>query len=242
MQEELRLASEIQLGLLPKEAPVVPGYDIAGASVPAEAVGGDYFDFAPLEGARLAICLGDASGKGLSAALLMASLQTAIRAQTLLDLPPGRSLANANTLLSRSTDPHRFATCFLAALDPDQHRVVYSSAGHDPPLLLRNNGEAERLETAGLVLGFMDDVEYETAHVQMGPSDTLAVYSDGVTDATNEADEPFGEDRLRRTLRAGATESAEQTIRSVFRAVRDHCGSSAQQDDTTLVVVKRKET
>jgi sigma-B regulation protein RsbU (phosphoserine phosphatase) len=137
MQEELRLASEIQLGLLPNEAPVVPGYD-----------------FTPLDRGRLAICLGDVSGKGLSAALLMASLQTAIRAQILLDLPPGQCLANSNTLLARSTDPHRFATCFFAVLDPHQHRVLYSSAGHDPPLLLSSAGRAERLETAGLVLGF----------------------------------------------------------------------------------------
>lgn len=240
MQEELRLASEIQLGLLPKEAPVAPGYDIAGASVPAEAVGGDYFDFAPLDGGRLAICLGDASGKGLSAALLMASLRMAIRAQTLLDLPPGRCLANSNTLLSQSTDPHRFATCFFAVLDHHQHQVLYSSAGHEPPLLLRGAGAAERLEAGGLVLGFMEDVEYETAEVQMEPADILVIYSDGVTDATNGADEPFGEDRLRGTLQADPHASAEDAMRNVFRAVREHGGSSAQPDDMTLVLVKRK--
>jgi sigma-B regulation protein RsbU (phosphoserine phosphatase) len=240
MQEELRLASEIQLGLLPNEAPVVPGYDIAGASVPAEAVGGDYFDFTPLDRGRLAICLGDVSGKGLSAALLMASLQTAIRAQILLDLPPGQCLANSNTLLARSTDPHRFATCFFAVLDPHQHRVLYSSAGHDPPLLLSSAGRAERLETAGLVLGFMEGVEYETADVRMEPGDTLVVYSDGVTEATNDADRQFGEHRLQQTLRIDPRESAEDAVRRVFREVRDHGGSSTQPDDMTLVVVKRK--
>ncbi len=239
VQEEIRLASEIQLRLLPKEAPLVPGYDIAGASLPAEMVGGDYFDFLPFDDGRLALCLGDVSGKGLAAAILMANLQAAVRAQTLLDLPPGLSMTNANTLLSRSTDPDKFATCFFAALDPQQHEVRYSNAGHDPPLLLSASGRIDRLCTGGLVLGFAEEATYESECVSIEPNGALVIYSDGVTDCVDSQDRPFGEEGLREILLASIGEPAEQIIDRVLQSVREFSDFGAQPDDMTLIVVKR---
>jgi sigma-B regulation protein RsbU (phosphoserine phosphatase) len=239
VQEEIRLASEIQLRLLPKEAPVVAGYDIAGASLPADMVGGDYFDFLSFADGRLGLCLGDVSGKGLSAAILMANLQAAIRAQTLLDLPLGRSMANANTLLSRSTDPDKFATCFLAALDPQRHEIRYSNAGHDPPLLLSEGGQVDTLCTGGLVLGFAEQADYDSECVAIEPNGALVIYSDGITEAADAEDRQFGEEGLREILLASIGEPAEEVIRRTFQSVKEHSGSDAQPDDMTLVVVKR---
>lgn len=240
MREEFRLASEIQLGLLPKEAPVLPGYDIAGASSPAEAVGGDYFDFMRVRTGGLALCLADVSGKGLSAALLMANLQATIRAQTLARLAPKKCLEYSNALLCQSTDTHKFATCFYGVLDTGCHTIHYANAGHDPPFVVPDGAPPARLDTGGLVLGFLEDLTYEESSVIMNPGDALVIYSDGVTDAVNHDDEPFGEERLRRLLDERRDETAERTVESIFDAVRSHAGDCDQADDITVVMVRRE--
>ena len=239
MREELRLASEIQLRLLPKTAPVVTGYDIAGVSIPAEVVGGDYFDFIPVDDRKLAVCVGDVSGKGLSAALLMANLQATVRAQTLLRVPPAQCLGHSNTLLSRSIDPNKFVTCFYALLDAGSNEVRYSNAGHEPPLLLSEGGRTARLGTGGMVLGFLETVEYEEATVRMEPGDLLAVYSDGLSDAVNDMDEPFGEARLVAALASLKDQQAARTLESILDTVRRHVGAHSTQDDMTLVILRR---
>jgi sigma-B regulation protein RsbU (phosphoserine phosphatase) len=242
MQEELRLASEIQLGLLPKSAPLLPGYDVAGGSIPAEAVGGDYFDFIRIDEDRWAICVGDVTGKGLSAALLMANLQATIRAQALLGLPPCRCLENANALLAQSTEPHKFATCFYALLDTRSHEIRYSSAGHDPPLLLSDGKATACVEAGGLVLGFLESVEYDEAVVRMRPGDALVVYSDGITETVNERDEPFGVERLGWVLRDNLEEPAQALLQRIVDATVEHSGRRGRQDDMTLIVIKRDRT
>jgi sigma-B regulation protein RsbU (phosphoserine phosphatase) len=203
-------------------------------------VGGDYFDFLPFDDGRLAVCLGDVSGKGLSAAILMASLQAAVRAQTLLDLPPGRCMANANTLLSRSTDLDKFATCFFAVLDPEQHEVRYSNAGHDPPLLLSADGRRETLCTGGLVLGFSEEAGYDAERVLIEPGGLLVIYSDGITDSADAEDRPLGEQGLEEVLMESVGEPASEIIRRIFQRAKEHSGQGAQPDDMTLVVVKRE--
>lgn len=243
VEDEIRLASEIQTGLLPKSPPCVPGYEIAGASFPAEVVGGDYFDFiSGTHGGAVAICLGDVSGKGLSAALLMANLQATIRGQALLNLPPGECVTHANALLARSTDPEKFATFFYGVLDPQEHVLAYSNAGHDPPLLVSRQKGVSRLETGGLVLGFLDQSAYEEASVPIAPGDLLVAYSDGVTEATNGRDEPFGSERLLGLLEDGLEKPVDEVIASVVAAVREHAGDAPQSDDITIVAVKREGT
>jgi sigma-B regulation protein RsbU (phosphoserine phosphatase) len=243
VEDEIRLASEIQMGLLPEVPPSVPGYEIASASFPAEVVGGDYFDFIiGTDGDAVAICLGDVSGKGLSAALLMANLQATIRGQALLDLPPRECVANANELLARSTDPEKFATFFYGVLDPQGHVLAYSNAGHDPPLLVSRQKGVSQLETGGLVLGFLDHFTYEEASVSIAPGDLLVAYSDGVTEATNGRDEPFGSERFLELLRVGLDRPVDELIGSIVAAVRQHAGDAPQSDDITIVAVKREGT
>ncbi len=240
LQDELALASKIQLELLPKAMPVVPGYDIAGSATPAEAIGGDYFDFIGIDDGRLAICIADISGKGLSAALLMANLQATTRAQALLRLPPGECLEHSNTLLSRSTELHKFATCFYAVLEAEGNEVRYSNAGQDPPLLFTTNGGIKRLEAGGLVLGFLEHVEYQEEVVRLDPGDILVMYSDGITDAEDEQGHPFGEQRLCDVVQAHLAEPADQAVESILHAVHAHAGDHGQPDDMTVVVVRRE--
>jgi len=242
MREEVRLASEIQLGLLPKTPPRIPGYDIAGISLPAQVVGGDYFDFIAMDGKTVAICLGDVSGKGLPAALLMANLQATIRGQTFLKPSPGECLERANRLLFESTDPEKFATLFYGILDAERHSFRYSNAGHERPFLLSDGKEALRLESGGTVLSFIEEAPFEEAELPMTPGDTLVVFSDGVTEAMNEQDEQYGEERLLSLLGGNRNMRSEELINLIVTDVREFAGAREQSDDLTVVVIKRERT
>jgi serine phosphatase RsbU (regulator of sigma subunit) len=240
MQEEVRLAFEIQLGLLPKASPKLPGYDIAGVSIPAQVVGGDYFDFIPVHQSKLAISLGDVSGKGLPAALLMANLQATIRAQTLLRLSPKECLERSNTLMFQSTDSHKFATLFYGVLDAEKHELCYSNAGHEWPFLFRASGEPERLDVGGIVLSCMEDFLYEEASVPLNPGDLLVIFSDGVTEAVNESREEFGERGLTGIIKGSLSDSSRDLVAKIVAAVTQHASNQPQMDDITLVVIRRE--
>lgn len=240
VQEELSLAREIQGNLLPKEAPRPPGYDIAGKSVPAKEVGGDYFDFLLLDRPRLGFCLGDVSGKGLPAALLMANLQAAIRGQALAATSPVSCLEKVNTLLFRSTSPEKFATLFFGCLDTEAHHIHYCNAGHNYPLLLRTGGGTQRLSAGGLALGCLESFPFEESRAELAPGDRLIVFSDGVSEAVNADDEEFGEERIAEVAAADPGATAAELIEKILREVGRHAAGRAQHDDMTLVVVKRE--
>ncbi|MDZ7291173.1 MAG: SpoIIE family protein phosphatase [candidate division KSB1 bacterium] len=245
IQEELKLAAKIQLDLLPKTAPQISGYEIAGKSLPAQSVGGDYFDFIPIDEYQLALCLGDVSGKGLPASLLMANLQATIRGQTLMCVSPGECMRRANILLYESTDIEKFATAFYAILDTrpqgpsSQHQLSYSNAGHNPPLLFPENQSPRRLETGGIMLGIMRDSVFEDEVIPFSPGDLLVIYSDGVTEAVNADDEEFGDKRLITVVRDHWGSSAEELIEKIVQAVKLYAGQTPQADDITLVVMRR---
>ncbi len=239
MQEEVRLAAVIQIELLPREAPSIPSYDIAGTSIPAQQVGGDYFDFIPVEDNTLAICLGDVSGKGLGASLLMANLQATLRSQTLINNAPSESIHRSNQLLYRSTDPEKFATLFYGILDFTNHSLTYSNAGHENPFLLRLDDSSDRLETGGTVLGVVEDFSYDQETVKLNPGDVLVVFSDGITEAFDTNDNQFGEKQLAEVIVAHRQEPAESITNHIVDAVRRHAGAAPQADDLTLVVIKR---
>ncbi len=244
MREELRLALDIQLGLLPKSAPVVPGYDIAGRSIPAEVVGGDYFDFIHKEEGQLAFCLGDISGKGMPAAVLMANLQATIRGQTLLKCSPKECMGRSNTLLYLSTDPEKFATLFYGILDARNHRLCYCNAGHERPYMVtsggRDTGKLVRLDVGGIILGCVEQFPYEETCVPLNSGDVVVVFSDGVTEAMSETSEEYGEDRIVRLLAENPNESASGLIDKLVASVTKHSGSRSQTDDITLVVIRRE--
>jgi sigma-B regulation protein RsbU (phosphoserine phosphatase) len=239
VREELRLAFDIQIGLLPKSCPDVPGYQIAGASEPAQLVGGDYFDFIKIDDGRLAITLGDVSGKGLPAALLMSNLQATIRGMSLWGASPMECLWRSNKLMFQSTDPHKFATLFYGILDTNNHRLSYSSAGHDLPFFLSSGKNPVRLTAGGLVLSCLEDSAYEEDDVALVPGDLLVIFSDGITEARSEDDEEFGEERLGVLLSENSGLTPAELIEKITKTVKEFAGSLPQMDDMTLVIVKR---
>jgi sigma-B regulation protein RsbU (phosphoserine phosphatase) len=235
---------DIQVGLLPKSSPVVPGYDIAGRSIPAEVVGGDYFDFIHKEEGQLAFCLGDISGKGMPAAVLMANLQATIRGQTLLKCSPKECLGRSNTLLYLSTDPEKFATLFYGILDARNHRLCYCNAGHERPYMVtssgRDTGKLVRLDVGGIILGCVEQFPYEETCVPLNSGDVVVVFSDGVTEAMSETGEEYGEEKIARLMAENPNESASGLIDKLVASVTKHSGSRSQTDDITLVVIRRE--
>ena len=239
IQQELEMAREIQRNLLPQAAPEIGGYDLAAKTVPARNVGGDYYDFLPWGEDRLALCLGDVSGKGMPAAMLMANLQATIRGQTLLQPAAGECLARSNRLLYDSTDSDKFVTLVYALLDKNTHGIHYCNAGHNPPMLLSKEGEPRLLDVGGPVLGVLPSFSFEEAMVQIEPGELLLIYSDGFTEAVNRCFEEFGQERLLEATRAAWDEPAAAMIESIFAAVKRHAGDTPQHDDMTLLALRR---
>lgn len=242
VEEELakvQLAGRMQRELLPHAAPVVAGYDLAGKSIPAQTVGGDYFDFVFIDDRRLAMCLGDVSGKGLPASLLMANLQASIRSQVLAHASVPDCLRRTNTLLFRSTNAHTFVTAFYCTLDPDRHELCYSNAGHNPPLLFRAGGAVERLERGGLVLGIREDFEFQEAISRLRPQDLLVIYSDGVSEMEDAAGREFGEEGIIDVVNRERERSAAEILEAIVIATFEFGGDQLQPDDITLIVLKR---
>jgi sigma-B regulation protein RsbU (phosphoserine phosphatase) len=238
MQEEMKLAYKIQMSLLPKEPPRFAGYDVAGATIPAKAVGGDYFDFVRVNDDTLAFCLGDVSGKGMPAALLMANLQATLRSQIMTGASPKECLARANNLIYRSTDDDKFATLFYGTLDRSAHEIVYANAGHNYPLFLKAGDKPARLETGGLVLGCLENFPYAESTVSLCAGDSLLVYSDGITESINANDEEYGEERLAALFVNHRSDTAQRLIDEIVSAVKAHAIGSPQTDDMTLLVIK----
>jgi serine phosphatase RsbU (regulator of sigma subunit)/CRP-like cAMP-binding protein len=239
IREEVRLAAKIQMELLPKSVPVVKGYDLAGTSIPAQAVGGDYFDFIRLEGGRMGVCLGDVSGKGMPAALLMANVQATLRGQTLLDGDVASCVRRSNKLLFESTAPEKFVTLVYGALDPSDHSFRFTNAGHDHPCLFTRTGKTDHLEAGGIVLGVLPDYEYESGSVTFGPGDVLVIYSDGIVESMDSRQEQFGIERLTGLITANLGTSANAILSAIVDAAKAHAGAAPQYDDMTVVVVKR---
>ncbi|HTY36746.1 MAG TPA: GAF domain-containing SpoIIE family protein phosphatase [Bacteroidota bacterium] len=242
MQEELRFAARIQNELLPKSAPLIPGYEIAGTSIPAQAVGGDYYDFIPIDEHRLAFCLGDVTGKGLPASLLMANLQATLRGQTLTTSSPRTCLERSNQLLYQSTSPEKFATLFYAILDTQNHEIRYSNAGHENPYLRSGHSGVKRLKTGGIPLGMLPEFGFEEESVQLDEDSMLVIYSDGVTEAMNAAEDMFGDEGVAAVLDQHQQASPAEVISALVAAVKKHAAGYPQSDDITVVVVRRKKS
>jgi len=241
IREEVRLASKIQADLLPTAAPAIPGYDLAGVSIPARMVGGDYFDFIRMDHGRTGICLGDVSGKGMPAALLMANLQATLRGQALIGGNPASSVARSNRLLYETTSPEKFVTLVFGILDPATHTFTYTNAGHDYPLLFRNGGELSVSESGGVVLGIMPSYPYTEEEITLRPGDTLVIYSDGICEAMDAGQGQFGVEGMVAAIRPALGGSAREILDTIVEAARLHAGETPQYDDMTVVVIKRKQ-
>ena len=243
LESELQTARKIQERLLPDVMPDVPGFEIAGTSIPSQQVGGDYFDFLDMGDGRWGIAIADVSGKGIPAALLMANLQASLHAQVIQPGEVAEITNRINERLVESTDANMFATFFYGILDRRRSEFTSCNAGHNPPILLKQEGQVVRLEAGGLLLGFMADQEYAQQSVTLDPGDILVMYTDGITEAVDTALEEvaenlFEEQRLFEVMRKHQSGSAREIQAAILNAISEHTGDSPQSDDITLVVIK----
>ncbi len=239
LKEEMRLANNVQVNLLPKSNPEIQGYQIAGRSIPAKDVGGDYYDFIPMEDNHLTFCLGDISGKGIQAALLMANLQASLRGQTLMGITCKNCVSFTNNLLYNSTESNKFATLFYGILHPDENKITFCNAGHNEPVLMHKSGEVTRLKEGGLIVGILPDLSYEEKTIDFQPGNILVIFSDGITEAMNSNEEEYGEERLLNFIEKNKTLPAVELINSIIKNVKDFAGNVEQMDDMTIIVIKR---
>jgi len=268
MESELAIAHEVQALLFPADLSGLPSLEVHGVCRPARTVSGDYYDFIPLSETRMVLAVGDISGKGISAALLMATVHAFVRAyafepeRTLAsvasgagasnvavltagngdssgELCPATLMATLNYQLYRATPPEKYATMFLACYDAESRTLTYSNAGHLPPLLLGRDGDVRRLETSGTVVGLFDGMTYEKSSMEMRSGDIFVAYSDGITEPENEFGE-FGEARLIELISQNRDQSLARISEVVTTAVADWIAGGEQPDDVTLVLARAR--
>jgi sigma-B regulation protein RsbU (phosphoserine phosphatase) len=248
MEGELEIAREVQNQLFPQKAPEVPGLRLHGECKPARGVSGDYYDFLRLDETRVGLVVGDISGKGISAALLMASIQSALHAQFYDGHAPqgvtDSSLMSSADVVGRlnrqlfaSTPTEKYATFFYAIYDAPTRRLIYTNAGHPPPFYF-HRGKVERLGTGGTVVGLFGLATYEQAVVQLEPGDVILAFTDGMTEPENSYDEEFGEARLLEVAQRALNSPPKELVEEIYRAVNDWTGSPELQDDMTLLVAR----
>ena len=236
--QELAIAKQVQARLFPQTLPPLKTLEYAGICRQARQVGGDYYDFLHLGSERLGFVIGDISGKGIAAALLMANLQANLRSQSAIAVDqPQRLLRSVNQLFCENTTDGAFATLFFAEYDDATRRLRYANCGHLAALLLRRNGSIERLESTATVLGVFKRWDCEISEAQISPGDVLALYTDGITESFNDAGEQFGEERLAAALCHHRTLSSNELLNTIVDRVRQF-SPREQQDDITLIIAK----
>jgi serine phosphatase RsbU (regulator of sigma subunit) len=240
LERELALASEIQQRFQPTAPPQVNGYELQGISFPCYEIGGDYYDFIEREDGRLVIALGDVSGKGTAAALLMSSLHAAVHAQSGSHDSLVATISAVNRYLADNIPANRFVTLFYAELDPGSGALSFLNAGHNPPLIVHAAGTVEQLASGGLPLGIKPDADYREGRTQLQPGDVLVIYSDGVTEAVSPTGEEFGPTRLYEVVSRNVTSSAAGIRDRIESALTKFAQGTAAADDITLVIVKRQ--
>jgi sigma-B regulation protein RsbU (phosphoserine phosphatase) len=240
MEEDLRVARSIQESLVPKSVPKVAGLDLFAYTAPAREVGGDYFDWVALPDGRLGAVVADVSGKGMPAALLMAQLQAAFKAQAQLGLAPEQVVTNVNSFLGNTMEPTRFVTLFYSVIDAARNQLIYANAGHNPALLWRADGKVEWLGEGGLMLSPVSMLPYDSFTVPFGPGDSLCVYTDGVTEAENSAGVLWEEKNFEAALTSGPRASAGEIGERVKAALGAYVGGSEQSDDITLTIIMNR--
>ncbi len=236
--QELEIAKQVQAGLFPQTLPPLKTLEYVGICIQARKVGGDYYDFLDLGQERLGFVIGDISGKGIAAALLMANLQANLRSLCAIALDqPQRLMCSVNRLFCENTPDGSFATLFFAEYDDNASHLRYANCGHLPGLLLRSDGNVERLHATATVLGIFKEWDCEIGQCQLRPGDTLALYTDGITESYNSADEQFGEQRLIEALQRHRDTSSQAALASIVDEVQ-RFSPHEQHDDITLIIAK----
>ncbi|MBN2572060.1 MAG: SpoIIE family protein phosphatase, partial [Ignavibacteriales bacterium] len=240
IQEEAKMARNIQMNFLPKSNPEVVGYDIAGKSIPALNVGGDYYDFIWIDENRLVVIIGDVSGNGLSAAMVMANLQATIRSQASFEYNPQKCLERANKLLYKSIDSKTFISLFYGVLDLKTNLFQYANAGQDLPIKFSINKEPTTLTIHGVALGLLENSNYQNGETIIEPSDTLILYTDGIIESMNEKREQFGKGRLLEIVQQKIERASKEIVEDILSIAKAHCKIEGLNDDMTTVIIKRK--
>ncbi len=239
LQRDMLTAGQIQARMLPP-APEFPGYDFASYYQPAGEVGGDFYDFIPMDGGKMGLVVADASGKGLAGALLMVEARAMIRAMSSVTSSPSEILAAVNRVLLRDLERGRFVTAFFALLDPRQSTITMANAGHTPMLICREVGNTiVQLQPRGLILGVMPDKKFQDSSVEetvpLYPGDRFLLFSDGVSELMNPVNEEFGMGRLEVWMRSNAHLWSEDAVKSLVQALELHRAGQEQSDDITIL-------
>ena len=244
MNREIEIAREVQQRLFPQRIPQIAGVDLAGMCRPASEVGGDYYDLIEMEDGHLGFAIGDVSGKGISAALIMASLRASLRG-LVLDAPGdlAKMMQKVNRLVYEASSSSRYATFFFATLNPHTREFQYVNAGHNPPVVVKDvSGELRRLEACGPVVGLLPLAAYEARSLILEPGDLLIAYTDGISEAMTAEDEEWGETRMLDAVPRRPTPSATEVLEKIFRAADEFTSGAEQHDDMTLLVMKLTKT
>ena len=240
MEVELSQASEIQRSLLPLETPSVPGYELAGFNLACRTVGGDYYDFIPYSDGRLAVLVGDVSGKGLAASLMMSSLQARVQMLSETNPEPAPAVAILNRSLSVRCPLGKFITFFYAVLDPETGKIAYANAGHNYPHMICADGTSHFLLGGGMVLGIVGSSHYEAYEAELKVGDTLVLFSDGVTEARSpDGNDEFGDERLAEFLLERRKTPTADVISQLVDYVREWSGQVGFADDFTMLLIRR---
>lgn len=241
LEFELELSSKVQQALLPQQVPEIPGLEVAAFSRPAEIVGGDYFDFIRFGDGAQGLVIGDVAGHGMSASLLMASLQATLRTLAPDHGNPAKVIERLNQLFSHNIQMTSFVTLFLARFDSATNGLTYSNAGHNPPLLhTQRNGEEllSWLPPTGAAIGLVEEFQFEAETVNLLPGDVLVLYTDGITEAMDPQGEEFGRERLAELVRQGSGWTAQELVWNVRQRLQEFTQGQPLADDTTLIVGK----
>ena len=237
--QQIKIARDIQMSFLPKTELSMPGYDITGENIPSDDVGGDYYDFIRIVDNQVGIAIGDVSGKGIPAALLMASFRASMIAEIRNNYSIRIICKKVNRLLYESMQPGNFVTAVYGVLDSKNHVFTFANCGHNLPLLLRADGSVEHLSEGGPLLGVTRDAEYEERPVYIGKNDIIILFTDGVVEVFNDNDEEFGEERLIEIIKANKNKSTTEIRDAIYMAVKEFASDSYTFDDFTMIVLKR---
>ena len=242
LEEQLNVARETQRSFLPDHDPNVPGYDITGRNTPSGQVGGDYYDFIKIVNSHLGVAIADVSGKGMPAALIMASFRASLIAEIRNNYSIRTIGEKVNSLLFESLEPGNYVTGVYAVLDSANHILTFSNFGHNPPVLLRQDGRVELLTEGGLVLGVTGKAVFEERALMLQPGDLVVMYTDGVTEVFDEAGREFGRDGLIGVMKENRSRGSSDIAEAIGEAVARHASAEHVFDDLTLVVAKRNST
>lgn len=240
LDKQLELARELQVRLLPRGSPQIHGYDIAGICLPAEEIGGDYYDFISLPHGRMGVAVADISGNGIAAALMMTAFRGLLRIHTHGNLGLAKIAGSINRQLPEFTGDSHFVTAVYAVISPESEEIAYINCGHPPPMLIHSDGSTIMLKEHGPALGVIDRVSYSTMKLSLAPGDLVVFYTDGVVDVRDHADIEYGSERLASVIHHNRGLPVAELVQLVIQTNQEFSGSMRFQDDFTLVIIKRQ--